>query len=78
MTAMIACLLTLASQPAEVNVALAKWGLSTARASSQYGPTYGAGNVLDGRWSVLETDKWNSASNATPHWLIIEIGRAHV
>lgn len=59
----------------EVNVALRKWGLATARASSIYGPGYEADNVLDGRWRVRETDKWNSAANALPHWLIIDLGR---
>jgi alpha-mannosidase len=76
MTALLTCVLLLAApQPAEVNVALAKWGLASARASSQYGPTYGPENAIDGRWQSRETDKWNSASNAVPHWLILDLGR---
>jgi len=59
-----------------VNVALAEWG-TTATASSEYGPAYRAGNVLDGRWARRETDKWNSAANKVPHWLKIDLGRAY-
>ena len=57
-----------------VNVARRELG-STAEASSVYGPGYEAGNVLDGRWQVRETDKWNSAKDVTPHWLRIDLGR---
>ncbi|MFA6128659.1 MAG: discoidin domain-containing protein [Bacteroidales bacterium] len=61
----------------EVNVALSKWG-ATATASSIYGPGYEASNVLDGRWSSRETDKWNSASGKVPHWLLIDLGAERV
>ncbi|MHC4202257.1 MAG: discoidin domain-containing protein [Planctomycetota bacterium] len=64
-----------ASAGERVNVALAEWG-ATATASSEYGPDYRAGNVLDGRWAKRETDKWNSAANKVPHWLKIDLGRA--
>ncbi|MHC4507082.1 MAG: discoidin domain-containing protein, partial [Planctomycetota bacterium] len=64
-----------ASAGEPVNVALAEWG-ATATASSEYGPDYRAGNVLDGRWAKRETDKWNSAANKVPHWLKIDLGRA--
>jgi alpha-mannosidase len=59
----------------DVNVALAKWG-ATARASSVYGPGYEAAGAIDGRWQSRETDKWNSAANVTPHWLILDLARA--
>jgi hypothetical protein len=58
-----------------VNVALRRWGLSSARGSSSYGQGYEAGNVLDGRWQRRETDKWNTATGANPpHWLVIDLG----
>ncbi|MCX6358800.1 MAG: discoidin domain-containing protein [Armatimonadetes bacterium] len=60
----------------QVNVALGAYG-ATAWASSQFGPDYAAGRVLDGRWARRETDKWNSRSNATPHWLVIDLGARH-
>lgn len=56
-----------------VNVALSAYG-ATARASSQFGPDYAADRALDGRWARRETDKWNSRSNATPHWLVVDLG----
>ena len=58
----------------QINVALAKWG-ATATASSRYGKAYDANNALDGRWMAIDSDKWNSASNKTPHWLSIDLGR---
>ncbi|AQT68758.1 Mannosylglycerate hydrolase [Anaerohalosphaera lusitana] len=57
----------------EVNVALAKWG-TTSTASSNYGPSYKASNILDGRWASRETDKWNSAATNEPHWVSIDLG----
>ena len=63
-----------AQQPLdEVNVALQRCGAS-ARASSVFGPGYGADNVLDGEWELREEDKWNSARGAGPHWLVIDLG----
>jgi hypothetical protein len=81
-TLCLLCLQILASpalraQDREVNVALAKFG-ATARASSVFGPGYGAANALDGRWANRETDKWNSASNETPHWLVVDLGQERV
>lgn len=68
-------LLGLAAPAADdiVNVALQKWGAS-AQASSVYAPGYEADKVLDGK-AGGEHDKWNSAANAAPHWLVIDLGR---
>jgi alpha-mannosidase len=57
----------------ELNVALSQWG-TTASASSEYGPGYEAWRAFDGKWAVQETDKWNSANNQDPHWLMIDLG----
>jgi alpha-mannosidase len=57
----------------QVNVALGAYG-ATAWASSHFGPDYAADRVLDGRWACRETDKWNSRSNAMPHWLVVDLG----
>lgn len=59
-----------------VNVARPEMGAS-AYASSEYGPGYAAGNVMDGRWASRESDKWNSKENQTPHYLRIDLGQAH-
>ncbi|MEW6071850.1 MAG: discoidin domain-containing protein [Planctomycetota bacterium] len=56
----------------EVNVALSRWG-ATATASSIYGHGYEADRALDGRVGG-ENDKWNSAADAAPHWLIVDLG----
>lgn len=58
----------------QVNLAAGMWG-ATAWASSVYGPGYAATNALDGRWQRRETDKWNTAAGAGPHWLIIDLRR---
>lgn len=65
------------AQEREVNVALAAFG-ATAWASSVYGPGYEAANALDGRWTNRDTDKWNSAASAGPHWLVVDLGRERV
>ena len=64
----------------ETEVDVAGLGLgSSARASSVYGPTYAANNAIDGRWSVEQTDKWNSAQGAPgPHWLVIDLGAERI
>lgn len=60
----------------EINVALSKWG-ATASASSEYSYNHVAENVLDGRWTSSESDKWNSvAGDAKPHWLMIDLGQS--
>ncbi len=65
------------AQEREVNVALSQFG-ATARASSVYAAGYEAANALDGRWARRETDKWNSSANATPHWLVVDLGQERV
>lgn len=55
-----------------VNVAAQESG-ATALASSEFGPDYGSGNAIDGRYAIREKDKWNSKSNITPHFLRIDL-----
>ncbi|MBI9018364.1 MAG: discoidin domain-containing protein [Phycisphaerae bacterium] len=57
-----------------INVAAGRWG-ATASASSVYGDGYQPGNVLDCSWFSRTTDKWNSAYNQLPHWLMIDLGQ---
>lgn len=56
----------------EINVAHSKWG-TTATASSEYGSSYKASNVLDGKWTSRETDKWNSVQGNGPHWIMVDL-----
>ncbi len=58
-----------------VNIALAKHG-TKATASSVHGPDYTASKAIDGKYSVRETDKWNSAAKNTPHYLKLDLGRS--
>jgi len=66
-------LLSAMGRAAELNVALRQWG-TTASASSEYGPGYEAWRAFDGKWSVQETDKWNSANRQEGHWLMVDLG----
>ena len=60
----------------EVNVARSTYG-TTATASSRFPRgDYGPENAIDGRWSSLESDKWNSAvGRDREHWLVLDFGR---
>jgi len=57
-----------------INVARDSAGAS-AFASSEYGPEYVAGKAIDGRYTVRETDKWNSKENITPHYVRVDLGQ---
>ena len=67
--------------PVDINVAAAAAG-AKATASSVYGPDYGAEKAIDGRWAVRDrdpalggSDKWNSAADGGPQWLVIDFGQ---
>jgi hypothetical protein len=65
-----------AGKHARPDLALTSRGAS-AFASSEFGPDYSAAKAIDGRSSVRETDKWNSARGITPHYLSIDLGQEH-
>jgi len=60
------------AKPGEVDVALSKWG-ATATASSEFGASCGADKALNGKWGSRDSDKWTSAHDRAPHWLVIDL-----
>ena len=57
----------------EINIAQNKWG-AIATASSCFRDYCTAEKILNGKWGSRDTDKWASAHNEIPHWVMVDLG----